>query len=42
MYVIDTLTNLYGRAIEFLSANGDERFKIFMDRMQDLLSREEI
>ncbi|KRX02053.1 Ubiquitin-conjugating enzyme/RWD-like protein [Pseudocohnilembus persalinus] len=39
---ITTLINLYGKAIEYLSAKGDEQFKFFMDRMQDFLSKEDI
>lgn len=39
---INTLTYLYQKAIEYLSAVGHEGYKVILDKMQDLLSREDI
>lgn len=33
---------LYSKAIEYLSAVGDNSFEVFIDKMKDLLSREDV
>jgi hypothetical protein len=40
--IIDMLQLLYSKAIEYLSAIGDNNFELFIDKMRDLLSREDV
>ncbi|KAL4473548.1 hypothetical protein ABPG74_022412 [Tetrahymena malaccensis] len=39
---IDTLMVLYQKAIEFLSAVADPSYKLFIQKLQDLLTREDV